>query len=108
MHLGKINIKEADSAKILVDEIISLEDARNRFTKSLCIALNVSVLTEDVVAQTKQLLGNFNGNVPVYLNIKTGVNGNYILRADNIKVDPCVELLDQLRSNIGRENVWVG
>ena len=108
MVIGKLNTREGEAAKILVDEVIALDDARSRFTKSLCVVMSLPKTTAEVLNDIKSILEHHTGTVPVYFRLQTGDNGDYFLRSRSIKVKPSLKLLDALRDKVGRENVWVG
>ncbi len=108
MAIGKINTRESESPKILIEEIISLEEARKRYTKNLCVALQTDVITDELLAEVKQLLEQCQGQVPVYFNVKTPDKGDYMLRSKSLKITPNLDLVEQLRDKVGRENVWIG
>jgi len=108
MVIGKISTRETEAPKIIVDEVIALEDARSRFTKSLCLAMNLSDLADKDMDAIKAVLAGHEGTVPVYFRVQTGAKGDYFLRSKSIRVKPSLDLLESLRRQLGRENVWVG
>jgi len=108
MVIGKISTRETEAPKIIVDEVIALEDARSRFTKSLCLAMNLSDLADKDMDAIKAVLAGHEGTVPVYFRVQTGAKGDYYLRSKSIRVKPSLDLLESLRRQLGRENVWVG
>ncbi len=108
MVMGKINTRETESAKILIDEVITLDEARKRFTKNLCLAFETEQISESLINELKVLLENYKGEIPVFFNVKTPDKGDFILRSKSVKVSPSLELVEQLRDKVGRENVWVG
>ena len=108
MVMGKINTRETESAKILIDEVITLDEARKRFTKNLCLAFETEQVSESLINELKELLENYKGEIPVFFNVKTPDKGDFVLRLKSVKVSPSLELVEQLRDKVGRENVWVG
>ena len=108
MVMGKINTRESESAKILIDEIITLDEARKRFTKNLCLAFETEQMSESFINELKALLENYKGEIPVFFNVKTPDKGDFVLRSKSVKVSPSLELVEKLRDKVGRENVWVG
>jgi len=108
MVIGKISTRESEAPKIIVDEVIALEDARSRFTKSLCLAMNLPDLADKDMEAIKAVLAGHEGGVPVYFRVQTGAHGDYYLRSKSIRVKPSLDLLESLRRQLGRENVWVG
>ena len=108
MAIGKISTRESEAAKIIIDEVIPLEEARSRYTKSLCLAINLTLLTTANVDEIKAVLLGHAGTVPVYFRLRIGNNGDYFLRSKSIKIKPSLDLLEALRHLLGRDNVWVG
>ena len=108
MVIGKMNTRESEAGKLIAEEVIPLETARERFTKSLCLSLDASRATPPLVHEVKSLLANYGGDVPVYINIKTAENAEFVIRSKTLKVQPSLQLVDLLRDKVGRENVWVG
>lgn len=108
MVMGKINTREKQDPKIIINEIITLADARKRFTKSLCVAFNVDSTPDSLIQEVRIILERNKGDIPVYLDIKTSDHGDYVVRSKTTRVTPSLELLDELRDKVGRENVWIG
>jgi DNA polymerase III subunit alpha len=108
MVIGKVNTRESDAPKILADEIITLSEARKRFTKSLCLNLESTDLTESLLYELKVILENFQGDVPFFINLKVPDAGTFMLKSRSVKVTPGHDLIEQLRQKVGRTNVWVG
>ncbi|MDZ7722736.1 MAG: OB-fold nucleic acid binding domain-containing protein [candidate division KSB1 bacterium] len=105
---GKINKKENSDAKIIVDSVTSLDEARERFTKNLCLNVNTTDMTEHHVDQLLDVFEKNSGNVPVYFNIKVPETGAFLVRSRVYQINPNLEILTQLRNIVGRENVWIG
>jgi DNA polymerase-3 subunit alpha len=104
---GRVSIREGEAAKVLSDEIIPLEDARRRLTQRLHL-LVVSDEGIDMAGRAMEVLRSNPGDVPVYVHIEYGDEGPPLkLKADRIGVDPSLEVLEDLKSILGEENVWV-
>jgi len=108
MALGRISTREGDAPKLIVEEVIPLEEARKRFTRSLFLSIDPHTTDAELLAGLKQTLSEFAGTIPLYLRIKGTDDGDYFLRSRSITVTPSLALLDRLRAQVGRENVWVG
>jgi len=108
MAIGRINTRESEAPKIIVDEVIPIEEARSRYTKSLLVSLQASQASDELLAVLKETLAAHAGNVPVFVRVQDGDNKEYILRSRTLKVNPTLALIEQLRNQVGRENVWVG
>jgi DNA polymerase-3 subunit alpha len=108
MALGKISTREGEAPKLIVEEVIPLEEARTRYTRSLVLAIDPQTVDEALLAELKQTFAEFTGTVPLYLRVRGGDANDYFLRSRSITVTPSLALLDRLRARVGRENVWVG
>ncbi|MFC1529981.1 DNA polymerase III subunit alpha [Gemmatimonadota bacterium] len=104
---GKVSIREGEAAKVLTDEIIPLEEARKRLTERLHLLI-VTDEGSDMAGRAMEVLRSNPGDVPVYVHIEYGEEGPPLkLKADEIRVDPALEVLENLKSILGEENVWV-
>mgnify|MGYP006292425359 FL=1 len=105
---GKISVREGSDPKLIVNEIYSLEEARKKFTRNLVLSMETNHVDIDLLDDVRSLLSTHQGEVPVYINMKTPGNGSYVLKSRSLKIRPSIELVEQLREKIGRQNVWVG
>lgn len=108
MLLGKTNKRETEETKILIEDVISLNEARKKYTKSLCLSLEPNDKLESLFNELKIILERYRGETPLYVNIKSQQQGEYLLKSKSIKVTPSLELITQLRNKVGDRNVWVG
>ncbi len=102
---GKVSHREEQDAKIIADEIVPLELARERFTKRLRIAFDVLGADEKLVEDVCQVLAGSRGQCSVVLELRNTGDGEYVLRSLRFKVQPTYELVQSLRSLLGEENV---
>ena len=105
---GRISARESSETKIMTHEIFSLEQARKIYTRNLVMAFETDQLNKEVLQEIKNLLSAHNGDIPVYINVKTPQNGAYVLKSKSLRVHASLELIEQLRDKIGLQNVWVG
>jgi len=106
--LGNADVSgEGGSVSILVDEIIPLEYARERFVKQLSLTVAPGSLEEMGVKEIIKLFTRYPGNCPVFLNIKSDNGSDFLLKSKRYKINPTPEVLDGLRSVLGKENVWL-
>jgi len=66
---GKVNLRE-DNAKIIGEEIILLDDVRKKKTKCVSIDLLTAGLDLEILKQLKEVLAQYKGAIPVYLNFR--------------------------------------
>jgi len=98
---------EGGNVSILADEIISIEHARDRFVRQLSVAVNPGRLEESSVKEILRLFARYPGNCPVFLNIKSDNGSDFLLKSERYKINPTPEVLEGLRSILGKENVWI-
>ena len=108
MIIGKTSTREGETAKIMADEVVPLAETRERFAKSLCLALNPDDVDDSILKNVKALLEASKGEIPVFINLKTNGNGEFVLKSKTIKIFPNAQLVESLRDELGRENVWIG
>ena len=92
----------------MTEEVYPLSEVREKFTKSLCLAINPDEMDAATLNEIKMIIDSHKGNIPVYINVKTNGNGEFVLKSKSIAISPNAALIDSLRNLIGRENVWIG
>ena len=74
----------------------------------MCSLLIVLIVEKDLLEPLKQLLGRFPGTVPVYLRLEFPEQSAVRLKlAEDFKVDPRQELIDELGHLLGDESVVI-
>jgi len=102
---GRLNLKE-ERAKIIVEEIIPIQDARRRLTQSVSIDLLSQGMDEEFFGKLKDMFSRYQGDIPVYLNFATKTNGSYRILVDKkLFVSPTNELASELELLIGKEHI---
>lgn len=105
---GKLTVREGSQAKLVVSEVYTLEEARKKFTRTLVLSMETDHVTIMLLEEVRSILAMHRGEIPVYINMKTPGNGTYILKSRSLKIKPTLELVEQLRDKMGRQNVWMG
>ncbi|MFH1858313.1 MAG: DNA polymerase III subunit alpha, partial [Candidatus Omnitrophota bacterium] len=67
---GRVNLKE-EVPKVIAEEIILAEEARQKLTSSIILNLDTATLEETRVKQIRELLMRHPGQTPIYLNFKS-------------------------------------
>jgi DNA polymerase-3 subunit alpha len=93
MVKGKLE-SSGDTVKLHVDEAISLNDVRSKFTKRIGIILDSVIHDEAKIPELKTLIENHEGNVPLLLCVKDNIS----LR--EFAVDYRVNLSDEFIENV--------
>lgn len=108
MVIGRVSNRLDKGAKVICEEIVPLPQVAGRFARKLCLRLTVSTLNGGMVEQVTSLLMGHQGDCPVFIVLGTQNGNGVVLRARKVRVSPVPQLLDALRSLLGRENVWLG
>ena len=102
---GRLNLKE-EKPKIIVDDIVPIEEARRVFTQAISIDLNMIGMDRGILEKLKELFSKHKGNIPVYFNIKTIKNGSYRILVDKeLFVTPTDEMIGELEELVGRDRI---
>lgn len=106
--IGKVSSKgDNDENKILCDDLISLTEVWDRCVKNISFSLKVNKQTEDHIREIKDILSKNRGRIPIYINVKTPENGEYVFLAKKITAKPSQVLVNKLSNVIGVENIWI-
>ncbi len=110
MAVGRIDIGDGESPtpKLIAEEILPLEEVHVRFTKSVVLTLNVDDTEDKLLQELQSILKTHTGTVPIFLRLCTHDKNDYVLRSKSYQVAPSAELIEKLRTVVGRENVWIG
>ena len=103
--------KPADSGnfsdiKLIADEIVRLQDAREHFSKHINIKLDPEIITPEDINKLYEIANNHRGNCGLVFHYPSNGKTKRIL-AHNIKVNSNKRFCDALRQLYGKQNVWV-
>src|SRR3989338_302822 len=102
---GRLSLKE-ERPKIIVEEIIPIQDARKKFTQSVSIDLLSQGIDEELFGRLRNVFSRYQGDTPVYLNFSTKTNGSCRMLVDRkLFVSPTNELAAELETMLGREHI---
>lgn len=106
--IGKVSSKgDTEENKILCDELIPLNEVWERCVKNISFSINTDSTNDQFIRQIKEILAQNHGHCPVYINIKTPQNGEYVFRSRRIMAQPSVALVNKLAAIIGEDNIWI-
>ncbi|MCK5306245.1 MAG: DNA polymerase III subunit alpha [Candidatus Omnitrophica bacterium] len=104
---GRLNLRE-ETPKIIADEIISIKEARTKYTSSLEIKLLTAGLEEKTLKELKEVLAVHPGRTPVYLNFISPQGKNQkILANSDIKVKADEALINRIEKLVGQDAVFI-
>ncbi|MDZ7319318.1 MAG: DNA polymerase III subunit alpha, partial [candidate division KSB1 bacterium] len=106
--IGKVSSKgDSEENKILCDELIPLSEVWDRCVKHIRFSINTDTTNDQFIRQIKEILSQNHGQCPVYINIKTPQNGEYVFRSRRILAQPSPALVNELATIVGMENISI-
>ena len=106
---GRVNLRE-DIPKIMAEEILPLEDARNKYTQALSIELITTALEKETLSKLNDILKKHRGQTPVYINFTTPDKKKVQMAAGrDLSVLPTDTLITEIEALVGdgAVSVWV-
>jgi DNA polymerase-3 subunit alpha len=102
---GRLNLKE-ERPKIIVEDIVPIEDARSRFTKAISIDIFSIGMENEILERLKDAFKKYKGDTPVYLNVSTKKNGSCRILIDReLFVRPTNEMVGEIEELVGRDHI---
>jgi DNA polymerase-3 subunit alpha len=105
---GTVDTKR-ETPNIICDELIALEDVREKIAAKVTVQLKGEEVTEELISRLRNLCGRHRGKSPLQVSLTTP-NG-YRIRAvadRSLSVRPDAEFCEKLRSIVGRDRVVLG
>ena len=93
--------------KLIADEIIPLDKARDFYSKNVNIRLEPSKMSLDDVDSLYSMVKDHKGKCGLMIYISTNLKKDSRIFSHNIKVSSHASFLKKLRDNYGKENIWV-
>ena len=104
---GRIAIRE-DRPRLIAQQIVPIEQGASKLAQAMELVLRSPGMEKELLEQLKSLLARFPGAVPIYLRLEMPAEPSMRLRlAENFKVEPRQELLEELGRLLGEESVIV-
>ena len=95
-----------DLLKILVNDVIPMENVRERYTKSIALSVDLDVVSEDTVQRLRMIMEKHRGKCPCYLNVKGGgLAKNSIYLARNVSVEPTSQFFGLVKQLLGPSSI---
>ena len=93
--------------KLIADEIIPLDKARDFYSKNVNIRLEPNKMSLDDVDSLYSMVKDHKGKCRLMIHISTNLKKDSRIFSHNIKVSSHASFLKKLRDNYGKENIWV-
>jgi len=105
--VGRVSFREEEKPKIICEEIVLLDRVWEHCGKNLHLSVERIGADDPVLNQINILLKQNPGNCNLFFNVKTDENSKEIIKSKNVKVNPSPEVITQLRTLLGQNNVWM-
>ncbi len=100
---GKLDFRR-EKPNLIADELIGLEQVREKLTSRVRINLEAENVTKEKVIQIKTLCQSHRGKSPVYISVNTS-KGVVLTRINgNLMVNPDLDFCRQMRTLVGENN----
>lgn len=104
---GRLSLRE-ENPKIIANDASDLEEAFGKFSKSVTVVMHNSSAQKENFEQLKKILGQHQGDVPVYITFATKNNGNVQMRiGKELYVKPSFELVNEVEGLFGEGSMLV-
>jgi DNA polymerase-3 subunit alpha len=105
MMIGK-NDGNEEAIKVIVNEIIGIDDVRKKYAKAIIIDLNLDIIKEKDVFELVKLIERNQGKCQCLLNLSgSGLSNNSIYLTRKYTVDPSQQFTDAVKKLLGQETV---
>ena len=98
---------EENTPKIIAEDILTLEQARNRFVKKVNVLLEVDKMKADDVDSLFKLAKENEGDSPLFFHTYDEQGMGRKILARSVKVSSEKSFLDKLKGLYGEQNVWI-
>ncbi len=106
--VGQVSKQEEKGAKIICNEIIPLQKAREKYARKVCLNLHLNQLTDKSLSDLQKLLRANRGRCGVLFHV---INGNgkkeYVIRSKSLFVPFTEDFLGKVEGILGSGNAWV-
>jgi DNA polymerase-3 subunit alpha len=100
--VGRTSTREDEPTKILVERVLSLDEAWQEIPKKMIIDIRIQQLTDTTLQQLVQLLRTNQGSCSLYLRLCGDGLPDYNFRSRALKVRPNAVLLQRVREVLGK------
>ena len=103
--VGKVSLRDEDSPKIIVNDILFLSECTSRFTRLIRITAPVESFTEERLGALREILAHHPGSCPVQLLVRTEEGEDVEVKSRRFRVEAGDKLIASLREAVGAEYV---
>ncbi len=104
---GSVMREENRQPKLRVEKVMSLAETRENLTRSVHIKVRTQGLEEEFVKEIFSRCAENKGECRLIIHMHTQEANEYKVKAKNIMLSPAKEVIEALRKQLGKENVWL-
>jgi DNA polymerase-3 subunit alpha len=98
---------DGNTAKIIAQEIESLETVRQRTIKAVELRLHLQRISREVLEQIRDIFFKFPGECPVLFRVGAGAGKELLIEAHaHYKISPCDEIKGEIEAIIGEKIIF--
>jgi len=102
---GRVSMRREEMAKVIVDAVVPITQAMQRFVERVQIELSTAGLDDDLLENLKATLLRHPGRCPVELTLRSRDGEARTVRVGSIRIEPSPTLLNELEPLVGETAV---
>lgn len=104
---GRLSLRE-EEPKVIANEATGLDEAPYKFSKAVVVSINNGTAQKKIFEDLKKVLGQFHGDVPLYINFDTKDNGKVQMRiGKEFYIRPSAEFVKEVENLVGEGSVAI-
>ncbi len=105
--VGRASTREDEATKILVEKVMSMDEAWNEIPKKLILDVPVQQINDTTLQQLTQLLRANQGSCGLFFRLRNGGASNYDFRSRSLKIRPNAGFIQRVKELLGPNTVRV-
>ena len=104
---GRTSTREDEQTKIICNEIVPIDEVWETHAKNLYLNMELMGVDDPILNKVNSILKANPGNCNLFINLKTKADKKQVIKSKKIKVNPAPNVIMELRTLLGRANVWM-
>jgi DNA polymerase-3 subunit alpha len=104
---GVIMKEDERGPKIRVEKVLALSETRGLLARSVHIRMKTQGLEDELVKEVYEECRKVEGSCGLVLHLITKEQNEFRVRSKKIRLSPDREIIEKLRTRLGRDNVWI-
>ncbi|MEW6510673.1 MAG: DNA polymerase III subunit alpha [Bacteroidota bacterium] len=89
-----------ESLKILVNDVVPMDKAREKFTKSVILSIDVSAIREQTIVRLREIIEEHTGTCPCYFSVRNA-QSTTMFQTRRFSVEPSGQFVEEIRQALG-------